>query len=211
MASVVEIAIERDPRYPAQWWEPVPRAGTPGWEILPQDAGPGEVILSKRNELGLLSNFAATPFTFRRRRYASVEGFWQAMKYPDGRGDPRAIVEGVSWPFTRREVGRMAAFEAKRAGTIGTKNMHRLGIDWVSFEGRRFAYKPAEPGEHHELIVAALRAKLEQNPEVAAVLAATGDLVLRPDHKFRGRTPKAWRYYEIWMELRNELTEQPPG
>jgi predicted NAD-dependent protein-ADP-ribosyltransferase YbiA (DUF1768 family) len=205
MSSVVETSIARDPRYPARWWEPVPRAEAPGWEILPQDAGLGEVILSKRNELGLLSNFAATPFTFRRRRYASVEGFWQAMKYPDGRGDPRATVDSVTWPFTRREVGRMEAFEAKRAGTIGTKNMHRLGIDWVSFEGRRFAYKPAEPGEHYELIVAALRAKLEQNPEVAAVLAATGDLVLRPDHKCRGRTPKAWRYYEIWMELRAEL------
>jgi hypothetical protein len=31
---------------------------------VPQEAGPGEVILSKRDELGLLSNFAATPFEF---------------------------------------------------------------------------------------------------------------------------------------------------
>jgi predicted NAD-dependent protein-ADP-ribosyltransferase YbiA (DUF1768 family) len=205
MSTVVESSIARDPRYPACWWDPVPRAEAPGWEILPQEAGPGEVILSKRNELGILSNFAATPFTFRRRWYASVEGFWQAMKYPDGKDDPRATFEGVSWPYTRREVGRMAAFEAKRAGTIGTKNMRRMGIDGVSFEGRRFEYKPAEPGEHYELIVAALRAKLAQNAEVERVLAATGDLLLRPDHKFRGRTPKAWRYYEIWMELRGEL------
>src|SRR5262249_55044696 len=51
--------------YPAHWWTPVPTNGAPAWEILPQAAGPGEVILSKRNELGLLSNFAATPFTFR--------------------------------------------------------------------------------------------------------------------------------------------------
>ena len=107
------------------------------------------------------------------------------MKYPDGRGDPRATVEGVTWPFTRREVGRMAAFEAKRAGGIGTKEHGRLGIDWVSFEGRRFEYKPAEPGEHYELIVAALRAKLEQNPEVERVLgnrrprAAAGPQVSR--------------------------------
>jgi hypothetical protein len=33
--------------------------GAPEWEILLQVAGPVEVILSKRNELGLLSNFAA--------------------------------------------------------------------------------------------------------------------------------------------------------
>jgi hypothetical protein len=55
----------RDSRYPAHWWEPVSKEGAPSWEILPQEAGPGEVILSKRIELGLLSNFAATHFTFK--------------------------------------------------------------------------------------------------------------------------------------------------
>lgn len=61
-------------RYP-DWWTPVPTNGAPAWEIFPQEAKPGEVILSKRNELGLLSNFAPTPFTFRGKRYASLEGF----------------------------------------------------------------------------------------------------------------------------------------
>src|SRR5882672_827579 len=54
---------------PAHWWTPVPTNGAPAWEILPQDAAPGEVILSKRNELGLLSNFAPTPFVFHDRDY----------------------------------------------------------------------------------------------------------------------------------------------
>src|SRR5215831_2287245 len=70
------------PSYPAQWFTSVPKEGAPSWEILPQEAGPGEVILSKRNELGLLSNFAATPFEFHGKRYASLEGFWQMMKFP---------------------------------------------------------------------------------------------------------------------------------
>lgn len=39
------------------------------------------MILSKRNELGLLSNFAATPFTFKGKHYASLEGFWQMMEH----------------------------------------------------------------------------------------------------------------------------------
>src|SRR6516164_10765204 len=91
--------VERDPphiadssrqSYPADWWAPVPKEGAPAWEILPQEAGPGEVILSKRNELGLLSNFAPTPFTFHGKRYASLEGFWQMMKYPEGADDSRA-------------------------------------------------------------------------------------------------------------------------
>ena len=50
--------------YPAHWWTPVPAESAPAWEILPQAAKRGQVILSKRNELGILSNFAATPFTF---------------------------------------------------------------------------------------------------------------------------------------------------
>ena len=58
-----------------------PRKANP---TVPQEAGAGEVILSKRNELGLLSNFAATPFVFRGRRDASLEGFWQMMLYPEG-------------------------------------------------------------------------------------------------------------------------------
>lgn len=43
--------------YPQHWWTPAARDGAPVWEILPQEARPGEVILSKRNELGLLSKF----------------------------------------------------------------------------------------------------------------------------------------------------------
>src|SRR5215510_376114 len=77
-SSVSELLAERA-KYPAHWWTPVPTNGAPGWEILPQAAGPGEVILSKRNELGLLSNFAATRFDFNGKRYASLEGVWQMM------------------------------------------------------------------------------------------------------------------------------------
>ena len=92
------------PNYPENWWKPVPAEGAPSWEILPQEAGPGEVILSKRNELGLLSNFAATPFKLHGRRYASVEGFWQAMLYPENEDDPRASYPGIEWKFSRAEV-----------------------------------------------------------------------------------------------------------
>src|SRR5262245_33594259 len=82
--------ITRDAKYPATWWEEVSEDDAPSWEILPQEALAGEVILSKRNELGVLSNFAPTPFEFRGQKYASLEGFWQAMKYPEGEDDERA-------------------------------------------------------------------------------------------------------------------------
>lgn len=200
--------IPRDPRYPPHWWTPVSSEGAPSWEILPQAAGPGEVILSKRHELGLLSNFAATPFTLRGKKYASVEGFWQMMKFPEGADDPRATFAGLVWPHSREQVAAMTAFEANAAGDIGSKNMAKMGIDWVSFEGQHFPYRPAAPGEHYRLIVEAMRAKLDQNPKVKHVLLSTGDLVLKPDHHQEENAPAAWRYFDIWMEIRAELQQK---
>lgn len=191
--------------YPAVWWQEVTRDGAPDWEILPQDAGPCEVILSKRNELGILSNFAATAFHLGGVRYASVEGFWQMMKYPEGADDVRANVPGIVWPKTRDEVGQLSAFEAKDAGNVGSKAMTILGINWVTYQGRQLPYRIAERGEHYKLIVAAMRAKLDENPEVKAMLLKTGDLTLMPDHRQDPVTSPAWKYFEIWTEIRAEL------
>lgn len=196
------------PLYPEHWWTPVPKEGAPSWEILPQEAGPGEVILSKRNELGLLSNFAATPFEFHGKRYASLEGFWQMMKFPEDTNDPRAKFPGLTWPCTREQVAQLTSFEAKRAGDAGEKNMKLMGIDWVTFEGKRIEYKPAQPGEHYRLIVEATREKVRQNPEVKKVLLATGNLKLRPDHHQESNAPTAWRYYDILTQIRSELQER---
>ena len=191
--------------YPAHWWAPVPREGSPAWEILPQEAGPGEVILSKRHELGLLSNFAPTPFVFRGRPYASLEGFWQMMLYPEDENDPRARYPGLVWKHTRDEVAGMTSFEAKKAGDLAEENMRKMHIGWVSFEGRRFDYRSAKPAEHNRLIVAATREKVRQNAEVQRVLLATGDLDLRPDHHQEPDAPPEWRYFEILTRIRAEL------
>jgi predicted NAD-dependent protein-ADP-ribosyltransferase YbiA (DUF1768 family) len=195
-------------RYPPHWWTPVSKDGAPEWEILPQEAGPGEVILSKRHELGLLSNFAATPFVFRGKRYASLEGFWQMMLYPEGKNDPRAKFSGLEWKYTREQVTGMTSFEAKNAGTLAEESMKRMGINWVTFEGKRIEYRPAAPGQHYKLIVAATREKIRQNPEVKKVLLATGDLILRPDHHQEPNAPAAWRYYEILSQIRSELQKK---
>lgn len=191
--------------YPAHWWTPVVDPHKPAWEILPQAAKPGEVILSKRNELGILSNFAATPFTFQGVRYASVEGFWQMMLYPEGPQDPRARATSIKWPCTRAQVSHMTAFQAKAAGDIGEKNMHLLGIDWVTFHGHRMVYRSMSKGEHYRLIVQAMQAKLQQNPRVRQVLLSTGDLILRPDHVQEPDAPPEWAYFQIWMDFRSEL------
>ena len=196
-------------KYPEHWWTPVPEANKPDWEILPQAAKPGEVILSKRNELGILSNFAPTPFTLYGKRYASVEGFWQMMLYPEGPDDARAHFPGITWLHTREDVARMTAFDAKNAGDLGEQNMKKMGIDWVTFDGKRIKYWSMEKGEHYRIIVAAMRAKLEQNPKVKEILLSTGSLVLLPDHYQEENAPAEWRYFQIWMDLRSELKAAP--
>ena len=195
----------RESRYPPHWWAPVPKQGAPEWEILPQEAGPGEVILSKRHELGLLSNFALTPFVFHDKHYASLEGFWQMMLYPEGKDDPRAKCPDFEWKYSREQVAAMTSFEAKSAGALAEENMRKMGITWVTFESRRIEYRPEARGEHYQLIVAATWEKVRQNPEVKSVLLATGDLSLKPDHHQEPDAPVACRYYEILTEIRAEL------
>ena len=57
-----EIKAQSSSKYKRIWFAAINDPNKPDWEILPQEAKAGEVILSKRNELGILSNFAATPF-----------------------------------------------------------------------------------------------------------------------------------------------------
>ena len=83
--------------------------------------------------------------------------------------------------------------------------MRAMDIDWVSFEGERIRYRGAGQARHYEIIEAATRAKVGQNPEVREVLVATGELILRPDHVTEEGAPPAWRYYEIYMKIRGEL------
>jgi predicted NAD-dependent protein-ADP-ribosyltransferase YbiA (DUF1768 family) len=190
--------------YPAHWWAPVPLEGAPAWEILPQEAGPGEVILSKRHELGLLSNFAATPFELRGHRYASLEGFWQMMKYPEGPDDPRSA-PGTTWTHTREEVAQMVSFAAHQAGVDAEANMQALGIPWITFEGQRIDWKGTQVDRHLALIEEATWAKVRQNPDVERALLSTGDLVLRPDHHQDADATPAWRYYDIYTRIRAQL------
>jgi hypothetical protein len=83
--------------------------------------------------------------------------------------------------------------------------MQKMGINWVTFEGKHMEYKPATPGEHYKLIVEATREKVRQNPAVQKVLLATGDLILKPDHHQESNAPAAWRYYDILTMIRTEL------
>jgi predicted NAD-dependent protein-ADP-ribosyltransferase YbiA (DUF1768 family) len=99
----------------------------------------------------------------------------------------------------------MTGFDAKGAGTLAEENMKKMGITWVTFDGKQIEYRPAAPGEHYRVILAATWEKVWQNPEVRKVLLATGNLVLRPDHIQEVDAPAAWRYDEILTHIRTEL------
>lgn len=193
--------------YPDHWWKPVPQSDLASWEIPPQaaDRSKNEVILSKRNELGLLSNFADTPFTLDGIKYGSVEGLWQAMKYPEGPNDERLKDSSVVWPFTRAQVAAMTAFEAKDAGKIAGDNMKKLKISWITYQGKKIEYKTTGQQAHYDVIYAATVAKVNQNPSVRTVLLKTGSLNLRPDHAQEPNSPPAYAYFDIAMKIRASL------
>ncbi len=102
----------------------------------------------------------------------------------------------------------MTAFEAKRAGDLAEANMQKMGIGWVTFEGRQMEYRPTESGEHYRLIVEATWAKVRQNPAVKAALVSTGDLILKPDHHQEPNAPAAWHYFDILTDIRSQLLQQ---
>ncbi len=190
--------------YPTDWWKPFPRESAPTWEILPQDATYGvDVILSKRTELGIFSNFANTPFELDGKTYASIEGFWQMMKYPDpdDPSDSRHRPD-LSWKYTREQVSELSGFEAKHAGEATKENYEKLGIKWISYRGKRLEYKGKDQREHYQLIFQATQAKIDQNLKAKELLMKTSSLILRPDHQQSPDATPAYRYHEILMRIR---------
>ncbi len=191
--------------HPNHWWATISDDQVPSWEILPDAGELGKtLILSKRNELGILSNFAATPIFFEGKNYASLEGAWQSMKYPENRNDRRYGEDTL--PFSRVDVAKMTGFEAKRAGSLASKLMKKHKVNYVTYKKKKYTYRTKEKGDHYQLIKRMMRAKLEQNLEVKKVLQSTGKLILLPDHHSSSKfLPPAWKYYDIWMELRKTL------
>lgn len=193
--------------YPDIWWQPVPVADLKSWEISPDSANrsKGEVVLSKRNELGQFSNLAPVGFTMDGIKYASVEGLWQGMKYPENANDERLKNPSIKWPHTREEVYAMTDFEAKDAGDEASAIMKKLGIAWVTYQGQKIEYKGKDTQLHYELILEACRLKVAQNPDLQKLLLSTNDLKFFPDHKQDPKSPPAYFYHEIYMKIRAEI------
>lgn len=194
--------------YPAHWWQKVPDNQRQGsWEILPHECNKGELVLSKRNELGVFSNLGHSPFVLDGVRYESVEGLWQGMKYPEveDRNDIRNTFN--TYPYTREEVYLMHGFASKKAGDTANAVNKKNGIDWVSYQGVKFNYKDMASGSdlHYQIIYSAILAKVEQNQHIKDLLLKTKGLILKPDHKQGSNKPKSYFYHQILMDIRDSL------
>lgn len=97
-----------------------------------------------------LSNFQLSPFSLDGILFASIEGFIQGVKFPEG--DPR-----------RERAFVLSGLEAKELGG----EADRSGAYW---HGQRLAYGSPE---HHQLIERAIRARIAQNAGLAQALAST--------------------------------------
>lgn len=193
--------------FPDTWWEAIPEKDLASWEIPPQaaDRSKGEVVLSKRNKLGQFSNFSATPFTLDGKKYASIEGLWQSMKYPEGKNDERLKNKKIKWPHKREEVMQLTGLDAKKAGEEANEIMEKLGIKWVTYNGKKLYYVGQDKDKHYDIILRATRAKLEENPNVLQLLLKTKNLKLMADHKQKPDAPPAYKYQEIYTLLREEF------
>ena len=134
----------------------------------------------------LASNFAPTPFTFRGKRYASFESFYQSLK--------------VSDPKERSAIAKMTGKEAKAVGS-------KSHATESTYDGQTFTLGSPE---HHALLQEAMLQKFVQNPEAAKALVAS---IPRPIIHDLGRPqPENTRlpaddFVRMLTEIREELSK----
>ena len=114
-----------------------------------------------------------------------MEGWYQGLKWPEKR--------------KRAEIAKLAGPSAKRAGKGAPK------LDRFIYEGEE--YKFGSPG-HHELVKAAVRASLEQNPEIAEAFRLTYPRPIEHDTgrpEDPGTSLPGSKFAQILEEIRQEL------
>jgi predicted NAD-dependent protein-ADP-ribosyltransferase YbiA (DUF1768 family) len=133
-----------------------------------------------------LSNFGLSPFVLDGTLFASVEGFIQGIKFPEGDTRRAAAFVSSGWP-------------AKRIGDTAD----RSGAYWG---GVRLTYGSAD---HHRLIERAMRARIAQSAGLQEALRSTGDAKLIHDTGGGAESPMtslpASVFCRILTEIRAEL------
>lgn len=136
----------------------------------------------------LIGNFATTPFELDGKKYASIESFWQGLKFPEG---PE-----------RERVAALDGAAARKAGAEVKYGSH------VGHEGQQL---PVGTWPHWQLMERACRAKFEQNPEAMAALVATGERPLVHRVRRDSQTIPGVVMADIWMRIRKDSRAAAPG
>lgn len=163
-------------------------------------APPGEILASAPKDLPPLnafsqadeligrqiSNFADTPFTFKGKRYATFESFYQSLKFSDLK--------------ERSRVAKMTGKQAKEAGSKAKAND-------TTFDGKTFELGSPE---HYAVLHEALVEKFLQNPQLARDFAATSPRPIvhdvgRPDAP--GARFPAEKFASMLEQVRSQLLE----
>jgi predicted NAD-dependent protein-ADP-ribosyltransferase YbiA (DUF1768 family) len=131
-----------------------------------------------------ISNLAYTPLVLRGRLYASVEGFWQGLKFPASED--------------RARVAELFGLEAKRAAN-GQPQCESFVYD-------RATYATGGP-EHRALMAEVCRAKFTQHAGAREALLSTGSRPLIHRTRRDSRTIPGALMADIWMRLREQIRD----
>lgn len=158
------------------------------WEVINIGMHPEHNEAQKQ-----LSNLYPSPFSLDGIAYASVEAFRMSIKYPEN--DPR-----------HKDIRWLSGVKAKSAWK-----------DARHYKMFMYQWKEIQVGswEHHELLKRALRAKLEQNPEILKTLLDTENKKLthivftrHENEKFilhDSKTIPGEKFAQLYTELREEF------
>lgn len=129
-----------------------------------------------------ISNFAHTPFMLDGKRYASIESFWQGLKYPDEK--------------RRNEIAPLYGKEAMRSRADAPHS------DVFEYGGRTFRVGTYD---HWRLMTLACHAKFSQHEGARSALLGTGDRPLTHITRKDSRTIPGVIMADIWMRIRYRL------
>lgn len=161
-----------------------------GTGLAMQDLGSQEIVcrepinITSRSPapLDLLSNFAPTPFEMDGIRYASVESFWQGLKFATRR--ERLEIAELNGPAARK------AGEKVGYGTTLTYGGEEIVVGtWA----------------HWQLMERATTAKMEQNEAAREVLLSTAPRPLTHRTRRDSKAIPGVIMADIWMRLRARL------
>lgn len=132
-------------------------------------------------QIKLISNLAHTPFTLDGCDYASVEGFWQSLRFEN---------------HERRAIAALHGVDAKR-----TSASRPYGA-FVRYRGEAI---PVGTYAHWQLMKRACRAKFEQHAAARNALISTGDRPLLHRPRSDSRTIPGVIMSDIWMAIRHRI------